>query len=329
MRFNQQDFSGRPLDADDRSTPRPRPRTLAPPPARTTTMAISAYVTRWGHVASDETGTMVRELRDSLDAWLQGPPAAIPMHVSHEDGTEIGWFSRFEADDIGILAHGEVDLSRPLGASIAAKIRSGAITQTSCVMRFADRDATPARVTRDGKPVSDIRDLIMTEAGPTPTPSDAGALIVAVDGEVVRTAQIHPGSFAAALPYVEAVMEASGIPVATAQDVEYARRDREYDKQRKTAETARWITWVAKRLTTAQRAADAAWRDAHSRWPQPGDHRRCADLDAEAQELDATLRELICNDRDIFDQLRAKYGFRERPMTPMGRTRSLAKMVRR
>lgn len=270
--------------------------------------ALSAYLLRWGVTSEDEGNRLVRFTADSFRSWLDDDSAELPIHADHE-GPSVGRWERFEADEVGLLAHGHLDAS-PLGQKLARDIRDGRFTACSMHALILDTGSEA----RDGDPI-DVLDATLVEGGPTAEPADPGAVIVSLDGHHLRDALPLDG-----LAFIESV---TGRRI-TAEDVEGRHRER----QQLMAEAAHDIERLALTLKRVRIAADTAWRSSRSPWRHPSDIRKMREFDAQAAELDALLRDACCNDRQLLADLRTRYRIPP-AVTPMMRLQALAHTSRR
>ena len=256
---------------------------------------VMAYALRWNTVSRSAEGQLLRTRRGCLDRWLEERPADVPMVVGHGRSLEdfdqrsavlsepVGTFSDFESDDIGLLAVGQYDDSFVAGETLNA-IRSGVLTAFSCHLRALVVEPT-GYSTPDGETVFDITRAELVEAGPTHDPVDEGALIVMVDGEQLRVAT----------------------PVS---ELQFARDEwaRQFEH---TAEWARQrvrdAERVAIRLAKVRRRAESAYMDARSPWRRRDDLDRAHEFEGEADQLDTELRDLLCNDQELYDSLAAEF----------------------
>lgn len=270
---------------------------------------ISAYLLRWQQVTLDEGGKPTRFTPESVEAWLDTAPT-LRLDVDH--GDTAGEWTRFEVDEIGLLAHGGIDERTPAGRKAVQDIRSGRLVACS----FHGLFTVPGADSRAA--AYDVTDLQPVEGGPCSDPADPGAVIVSLDGEHLRAAEpwTQPLTFASiddALAHLERL---TGI---TADDVQAQRRA----QRQQVKDVAGAIERLALRLAKARRAADSAWRDSRSPWRQAGDHDRIRDFDRQAADLDAELRELLCHDdalvADVYHRFRIPA-----PVTPMARLKALA-----
>lgn len=270
--------------------------------------SLSSYLVRWGVVSEDESGRPVRFNRDSFRAWLDDESAELPIHADHE-GLSVGRWERFEADEVGLLAHGRLDAS-PRGQKLAGDIDAGRLTASSMHALILDSGSEA----RHGDPI-DVLDATLVEGGPTAEPADEGSVIVSIGGRHLRDALPHD-----ALAFIESVTGRS----ITAEDVEAQHRER----QQLMAEAARDIERLALELKRVRLAADTAWRSSQAPWRHPSDIRSMREHDAQAAELDAVLRDACCNDRQLLADLRRRYNIPP-AVTPMMRLQALAHTGRR
>lgn len=298
-------------------------------------MKISAYLARWGHVSTDESGRRVRAVPTSFDRWL-ATRSTLPIVLNHgfhidperrDDrppvlGQAFGTWLTFERDDVGLLSHGEIDEEGSfLGSKTAAELRSAELTACSFHGQiFESREAS------DG--VFDMLDARLVEGGPTYDPDDAGALVVELDGVPVRSAsprgsqtrsQAEDFELRDDLPAEDELRrldahDLGGVIADFLADVEKMTgitADSVADRQRHRDDLAREQVRRAERcasmLAKTRQEADLSygyWRSRHSSAEDWANYRR---LTAEAEEHDAALRELCYHDDEIYRQLCARY----------------------
>jgi phage head maturation protease len=292
---------------------------------------VEAYAVRWGHVSRGSTdGRLYRTRAGCLDEWLAERPAKIDVLIGHGLtfdtaepsallGESIGEFVDFRVDDVGLLTDARYSDSHLAGETLAAIKRGTIVAYSSHLRVFEVEDSGEMR---GGEPVLDIMRAALVEAGPTHDPGDAGAVIVSVGTEQLRTASpagAEPPADASlddALAYLSSV---SGLSV-TLDDV--ADRHRRIDQAAR--QQVRDAEWLASQLGKARRAAEQAYRDSRAPWRRSDDLTRAHQLEREADELEADLRELLYNDPAAIADVLARCGVPPK-VSPLARIKGLAR----
>ncbi len=290
---------------------------------------VAAYALRWDTVSQGVNGRWYRSTPSCLDDWLAELPAdeptSVPVLVGHgrrfdsEERSDVlsepvGEIVALYADDIGLRTIAEYH-DTWLGRSTLDAIHDDVLRAYSAHLRVLE--TAESDELRDGLPVLDIVRAEMVEAGPTDDPVDPGAVIVRAGGRELREAETGIG-FATMDEALRFMAEASGITMTPEDAIERRRTIEAAAKQQ-----VRDAEWVARQLAKTRRAIESAYADWRSPWSAPDDFTRMRELEREADELDADLRELLCNNPAAYRQLCAECGVGPK-VTPTDRLRALA-----
>lgn len=280
----------------------------------TTARTVVAYALTWDTLTPDKThggdDCWVRVRRGALDRWL-ATRATVPVHASHAE--KVGQFVDFRADDRGLLTTAVYD-DTPGGQRALDEIRGGRHRAYSCHLIADSSHLTGER--HGGLPVYDIDRATLNEAGPTAEPADPTAEILTLAGADVRTAGLTLDDAGDVITMLESI---TGLRT---DDVLNRRADAELNDKWRTQDTVRDVERVALALKKARRQAEVL----HAEWRQTrvaATFELYHDAERDAELYDEALRELICHDQRLYDDLRARYGIGPK-VTPLARIRGLA-----
>lgn len=246
---------------------------------------IGAYLARWDVVTPTKRGSYLRTQVGCMDSWLSATPVRVPIVVAHE-GDPVGWWTHFEADNVGLLARGRLDDS-PRGLEVARQIRDDEFV--ACSFRGRPRDSKEAGVTATGEIFLDLIDVVLVEGGPCVTPADPGALIIELDGVRLRDATQPPGPV-----YCGWGLHPSPDEVLTAME------NRWHARERQIRETIDLAKRLGSRLDDLQNALAAAWVD-------PDGIEVYLRLTRVEHDVDVALRDTY---RDLIRLMRARLSLR-------------------